>query len=229
MHDLSVIVQVASYSIAVCPLIHICAAFIVKSAQATSFTVQHAIVCAAFVFLAVCDSPHTFGFKSVTIQIGAYFARVFAFHPFPSFPSAVYGSGSGSQYVTFVFQFSPLREGRQRLFRALDLGDSISILAPARGATKMLNTICIEGRLFQFSPLREGRPGNSGALPGIVDFNSRPCERGDTQIFISSHTRLIFQFSPLREGRRLAATVPLRQWFYFNSRPCERGDRSWRG
>lgn len=87
MHDLSVIVQVASYSIAVCPIIHICAAFIVKSAQATSFTVQHAIVCAAFVFLAVCDSPHTFGFKSVTIQIGAYFARVFAFHPFPSFLS----------------------------------------------------------------------------------------------------------------------------------------------
>ena len=79
-----------------------------------------------------------------------------------------------------------------------------------------------------------------------TDFNSRPCERGDFNLFdlilvhfaISIHapargatgklmkkspSSTIFQFTPLREGR-LQNPPAVSQMQYFNSRPCERGD-----
>mgnify|MGYP006890787135 CR=1 FL=1 len=103
----------------------------------------------------------------------------------------------------------------------------ISIHAPARGATEKRDPI-IRKPLFQFTPLREGRPLRvhmhhaqqhvhisihapargatsrfSAAKRNPVDFNSRPCERGD-----APGTRKFY-------AHNLA---------YFNSRPCERGD-----
>ena len=85
------------------------------------------------------------------------------------------------------FQFSPLREGRQPGEYRITKPDTISILAPARGATLICDGAVRSGK-FQFSPLREGRP-----------------------LF---HVRLssprIFQFSPLREGRHWAGRNRLR-------------------
>ena len=112
------------------------------------------------------------------------------------------------------FQFSPLREGRQTYW--LQPSKSlISILAPARGATKL----------------------PSFYAPGQFNFNSRPCERGDvsglilaacnqisilapargaTSASVISSAICTFQFSPLREGRLFcfshSASKPLFQF-----------------
>ena len=99
----------------------------------------------------------------------------------------------------FLFQFTPLREGRLdiRLLRSRRCyfnsrpsarGDSsaerraicpcISIHAPPRGATRGCHQpqkSCI----FQFTPLREGRPRSVLRVHGGFDFNSRPSARGD--------------------------------------------------
>ena len=57
-----------------------------------------------------------------------------------------------------IFQFTPLREGRQ----------------------VTISTLWLKEILFQFTPLREGRPrpANTMAAPTTY-FNSRPCGRGD--------------------------------------------------
>ena len=81
--------------------------------------------------------------------------------------------------------------------------EQISIPAPARGATTtaltMLDTCSFqfpplrEGRpaysihphgsiVFQFPPLREGRLCPWPAFNAIVNFNSRPCARGDKKL-----------------------------------------------
>ena len=123
---------------------------------------------------------------------------------------------------TCKFQFTPLREGRRS--RRLPRTDkkSISIHAPARGAT-VLDYYNGHRDVFQFTPLREGRLGCVFIQTSLINFNSRPCERGDaaarqraTHCFlISIHApargatqqlRLaavapLFQFTPLREGR----------------------------
>ena len=128
--------------------------------------------------------------------------------------------------MSFVFQFTPLREGRHAFYffaeniccfnsRPCERGDmryklsrkeifAVSIHAPARGAT--------------FTNFRDCAVKSR--------FNSRPCERGDIKIgsnstlfrSVSIHapargaTRFLasliyhyirFQFTPLREGRHL--------------------------
>ena len=55
--------------------------------------------------------------------------------------------------LKFIFQFSPLREGRHVGRDAVFITDRISILAPARGATIRL-WWSVSVRRFQFSPLR---------------------------------------------------------------------------
>ena len=154
------------------------------------------------------------------------------------------------------FQFPPLREGRQfaKYFmvsssyfnsRPCERGDlafvayvamdiSISIPAPARGATKEVYTFdpdlaefqfppLREGRrrqrgqkgnnkIFQFPPLREGRLPLPGNLPGLGDFNSRPCERGDTCGRTTGAARPISIPAPARGATHAASLnyVPLK-------------------
>ena len=56
---------------------------------------------------------------------------------------------------------------------------------------------------FQFTPLREGRRKQRLALiNGIVNFNSRPCVRGDATTTPRRWGCILFQFTPLREGRQ---------------------------
>ena len=78
------------------------------------------------------------------------------------------------------FQFTPLREGRPQMVRVEVSSPLISIHAPARGATWPALGWLRATEVFQFTPLREGR--HSSPLRRSVrymDFNSRPCERGD--------------------------------------------------
>ena len=57
--------------------------------------------------------------------------------------------------------------------------------------------------VFQFSPLREGRPlWSRRRHPWTINFNSRPCVRGDATAQWDGEAGLLFQFSPLREGRQ---------------------------
>ena len=59
-------------------------------------------------------------------------------------------------YASLRFQFTPLREGR---------------LAHGQRRT--------ERKRFQFTPLREGRLFRPLSSVGLINFNSRPCVRGD--------------------------------------------------
>ena len=103
--------------------------------------------------------------------------------------------------LTEVFQFTPLREGRQ------------PPLTQRRKPSK-----------FQFTPLREGRLGAMLKSMGIADISihapprgatkrdkrrrSNGCisihapPRGATRVVATDPTKGIFQFTPLREGRR---------------------------
>ena len=104
-------------------------------------------------------------------------------------------------YNLLLFQFTPLREGRQGKPDYHLIPYSVSIHAPARGATVSLLGSSLTA-MFQFTPLREGRrtPGKMFRYP-CLSFNSRPCERGDSRDWA---TRMMLES--------------------FNSRPCERGD-----
>ena len=57
-----------------------------------------------------------------------------------------------------LFQFPPLREGRQPALPIDCKRLEISIPAPARGATRLWEKE-VSPRIFQFPPLREGRRG----------------------------------------------------------------------
>ena len=79
-----------------------------------------------------------------------------------------------------IFQFTPLREGRQVMR-------------------------CYSGhfdRLFQFTPLREGRPIYCWAVAGGLSFQFTPLREGRLQkVMYFIMLTNIFQFTPLREGR----------------------------
>ena len=104
--------------------------------------------------------------------------------------------------LTWYFNSRPCERGDATGVQSCAL-HTISILAPARGATLSFR-IALPAFVFQFSPLREGRPMTPSAL-------MRSCRK--------------FQFSPLREGRQVCKGALLCN-SYFNSRPCERGDFS---
>ena len=135
------------------------------------------------------------------------------------------------------FQFTPLREGRHQQGLARLWTRSISIHAPARGATWTTPSLiyttsnfnsrpCERGdraareggehHLFQFTPLREGRPALYDYMAGDGTISIHAPARGATGPARRSRPTPQFQFTPLREGRqqlRLAAAVsPLFQF-----------------
>ena len=123
-----------------------------------------------------------------------------------------------------LFQFTPLREGRRNIAenqnrsqnfnsRPCERGDSFGHetcehqnpfqFTPLREGRPLRRSGIRQKGIFQFTPLREGRhpcPWRCG--PITINFNSRPCERGD-------------------QGRHQYHPGPTN----FNSRPCERGDK----
>ena len=146
----------------------------------------------------------------------------------------------------FIFQFTPLREGRHLYTRAVCLCLDISIHAPPRGATLRRTRFWRLARYFNsrpsargddcnphgrgagtvstITPPPRGAPSAPSTMAGLSSyFNSRPSARGDAHPHSCIRTARIFQFTPLREGRRFrcstSAATP-----YFNSRPSARGD-----
>ena len=145
---------------------------------------------------------------------------------------------------SFQFQFPPLREGRHcakalvpSVFnfnsRPCARGDSIgspvrsdssiSIPAPARGATSNTGCCCSNTHISIPAPAR----GATQLVPGRFihgpDFNSRPCARGDDLAGDERHGGHISIPAPAR-GATLMSVPLMVSRKYFNSRPCARGD-----
>ena len=100
-------------------------------------------------------------------------------------------------FLPFVFQFTPLREGRHHRGAAGSLHRQISIHAPPRGATGSLLNPPGEGEQFQFTPLREGRPPRRRMRSVAIYFNSRPSARGDGKRYAISANLL---FNPYKSA-----------------------------
>ena len=123
----------------------------------------------------------------------------------------------------FVFQFTPLREGRQVLV-VCRRAAIISIHAPPRGATREIHQrlgilpisihapprgatgVSFSCLLWLFISIH-APPRGATALGSALGkpptyFNSRPSARGDVSCSRSFATSGVFQFTPLREGRR---------------------------
>ena len=77
-----------------------------------------------------------------------------------------------------LFQFTPLREGRQ---------------TPQKFFLRII--------LFQFTPLREGRHVSCGCFNGTIDISIHAPPRGATKRISVTLGTKAFQFTPLREGR----------------------------
>ena len=109
-------------------------------------------------------------------------------------------AGAGKKVV--VFQFTPLREGRRYIAGQEDMSDAISIHAPPRGATYKAFVDKFKPKLFQFTPLREGRHESAPrALYRSCEFQFTPLREGRQDFFgVGGHFG-VFQFTPLREGR----------------------------
>ena len=80
--------------------------------------------------------------------------------------------------TAFVFQFTPLREGRH------------IPVSSARGRKDFNSRPYVRGDQLLLSMLFR-----------IMDFNSRPYVRGDQLGLLVVQLRQVFQFTPLREGR----------------------------
>ena len=116
-------------------------------------------------------------------------------------------SRQASSGSAWTFQFTPLREGRLEQ-TGLKKGELISIHAPPRGATFPWRLQC-GAFLFQFTPLREGRPN-----PLMISFSRSisihaPPRGATVADFSLVDEEEQFQFTPLREGRLLGNGVEL--------------------
>ena len=126
--------------------------------------------------------------------------------------------------LIFLFQFTPLREGRHIRRVRPKQGHEISIHAPARGATRHRKTTRATKWISIHAPARgatANQKSNGDDKPISIhapargatgkhrpnsrraeNFNSRPCERGDNFKSMLTAMGYKFQFTPLREGRR---------------------------
>ena len=126
--------------------------------------------------------------------------------------------------LTRSFQFTPLREGRLEGRQWPSAADAYFNSRPsARGDHR----ICpwLAKKLISIHAPPRGATRLSRVRPKTtVHFNSRPSARGDQRRTLGLHLALLFQFTPLREGRQ-ARPARSRSADNFNSRPSARGDR----
>ena len=108
------------------------------------------------------------------------------------------------RYATsaLVFLFTPPRRGRREFpdnaFRLF----TISIHAPAKGATITAYVPMKRGYVFLFTPPRRGRQNTGWSVTSNSYFYSRPREGGDmSDHWIRTDTKL-FLFTPPRRGRQ---------------------------
>ena len=99
-----------------------------------------------------------------------------------------------------VFQFTPLREGRQPVQGEGWYDRSISIHAPPRGATCRRHRVRGRGRISIHAPPR-GATLYTRAVCLCLDISIHAPPRGATVEIAKECAEYEFQFTPLREGR----------------------------
>jgi len=144
-----------------------------------------------------------------------------------------------------MFQSTPLREGRLARMRGECWISTVSIHAPARGATISLYLIQASQRSVSIhAPARGATRRMCNALPRVNSFNPRPCARGDapsqtyhplefvsihapargaTPLTPTSRAHRMFQSTPLREGRQKRASTRIKEVLQFQSTPLREG------
>ena len=101
----------------------------------------------------------------------------------------------------FLFQFTPLREGRHGLPHGVEAVSHFNSRPSARGDHSLsVSDACIY--YFNSRPSARGDPrkGEHGIVVCRISIHAPP--RGATARMICGAAQCIFQFTPLREGRR---------------------------
>ena len=146
----------------------------------------------------------------------------------------------------FLFQSTPLREGRLRKLVIDDNRGVVSIHAPARGATATFACIYFACAPFQSTPLREGRRCGGELLGCRSEFQSTPLRegrhnkylhlvgnicvsihapaRGATHVVVRHHGEYPVSIHAPARGATTTSSAPMRARSRFNPRPCARGD-----
>ena len=122
-----------------------------------------------------------------------------------------------------LFQFTPLREGRQRGEAFPSPDDVISIHAPPRGATPRKFQLKKTQRISIHAPPRGATATLTPFRTRRRNFNSRPSARGDQRFRHRAGGRDISIHAPPRGAtarERRGRNAP----HNFNSRPSARGD-----
>ena len=143
---------------------------------------------------------------------------------FNSRPSARGDAGCVGADGRQPFQFTPLREGRPQFVRKCRLPRYISIHAPPRGATKLIDALKGEYGISIHAPPRGATFGRVTLKPTSSQFQFTPLREGRQYGRTVAASAAIFQFTPLREGRQKSLQKISKKCDYFNSRPSARGD-----
>ena len=120
------------------------------------------------------------------------------------------------------FQFTPLREGRLSRLVYLVLLDLFQF-TPLREGRQQGQRIPVHQVDFNSRPCVRGDGLSAGCRCGPTDFNSRPCVRGDVPSPPMMVVAGIFQFTPLREGRPLRPPSTASSAFLFQFTPLREG------
>ena len=99
------------------------------------------------------------------------------------------------------FQFTPLREGRPDCQRIQPILPFISIHAPPRGATLFVLCPCVDCLISIHAPPR-GATRRAAEAPARQTFQFTPLREGRPRQMGTFTTTSAFQFTPLREGRQ---------------------------
>ena len=120
----------------------------------------------------------------------------------------------------YIFQFTPLREGRLVFVAGLLVG-RISIHAPPRGATLLPTRRKPMQTNFNSRPSARGDERKKGKQASAgISIHAPP--RGATSAKRASKPARAFQFTPLREGRR-GVISPLSSCVLFQFTPLREG------
>ena len=111
-----------------------------------------------------------------------------------------------SEGKLYIFQFTPLREGRRVLITSNECIERISIHAPPRGATDVQQEAA-KPTAFQFTPLREGRRGTVYPPPRIlISIHAPPRGATEKRAYKRTYARISIHAPPRGATKRAEAT-----------------------
>ena len=101
----------------------------------------------------------------------------------------------------YLFQFTPLCEGRQSSWKGCQSQSNFNSRPCVRGDPQC-STNSPSTKSFQFTPLCEGRPSRVSERYCFLRFQFTPLCEGRPSIPGISSLQSLFQFTPLCEGRQ---------------------------